>query len=376
MVYDFRKFLYSISILVGTIVGVGIFGIPFSFSKAGLVPGFLFLVITGILTLVLNLLYGEIILRTKDYHQFIGYADTYLGHRFRFFISFFWLFSVYSALLAYIIISGDFLSNIFGFELNSFFYSILFFIFVSVSLFIGLRTVAWLELIMSLFFILIVIVISILSFPKINFSNFLAIRSEFWFLPYGVLLFAFAGFNAIPVQKEVISNQIYLLKKSIYIGTLIPAILYAVFGFSVVGVLGDNTTPDAISGLINNLGNKIVLLASIFGVLTITTSFLSLGTSLIETFIFDYKFKKISSWFLTIFIPFILFIFGVRSFIDLISVAGSLAIGIESVFIIFIYMKAKILGDRKPEYSLNISRIFLYIIILLFILGAGYAVVK
>ena len=41
-----REFLHATSILIGTMVGVGIFGIPFAFAKAGFWVGLSFLVLS------------------------------------------------------------------------------------------------------------------------------------------------------------------------------------------------------------------------------------------------------------------------------------------------------------------------------------------
>src|SRR3990167_5240627 len=126
-----KNFFYAVSILIGTIVGVGVFGIPFSFAKAGFLTGFLFLVLIGVLSLAVNLIFGEVILRTKGVHQFTGYAKIYLSQGWRILAFFAWFLGIYGALLAYIIISGNFLFNIFisQFYLDPFYYSLVFFIF-------------------------------------------------------------------------------------------------------------------------------------------------------------------------------------------------------------------------------------------------------
>src|SRR3989344_6712824 len=108
-----KKFFYSTAALVGTMVGVGIFGLPFAFAKSGFWVGFGFLIAIGLITLLVDLMYGEIVLRTKSQHQLVGYTQFYLGPIFKKIIFFSIAFTSYAALLAYIIISGEFLSNVF-----------------------------------------------------------------------------------------------------------------------------------------------------------------------------------------------------------------------------------------------------------------------
>ncbi|TSC91010.1 MAG: aromatic amino acid permease [Parcubacteria group bacterium Gr01-1014_2] len=372
-----RIFLYAVSILVGTIVGVGIFGIPFSFAKAGFLSGILFLVFVGFLSLAVNLIFGEVVLRTKEIHQFTGYAKIYLGKGAKILASFAWFLSIYGALLAYIIISGNFLFNIFisQFYENPLIYSIWFFIFVSLAVLAGLKTIVRFELFMVFFFILVVFLVFILGIPKIELQNLTTLfNQEFWFLPYGILLFAYAGFSAIPIQREVLKSKTGVLKKAILWGSLIPAVLYLIFTISIVGISGEATSPDVVSGLTDFFDYRIIFLVSIFGILAITTSFLALAFALVETFRLDYGFKRFNAWALTCFIPFFLFLFGVRNFIEVISLAGALAIGVEGVILVAMYKKAKKLGNREPEYSLNFHPWLLNMIMILFAIGAVYAI--
>ncbi|MBI4117119.1 MAG: hypothetical protein HY451_00285 [Parcubacteria group bacterium] len=372
-----KDFLYASSILIGTIVGVGIFGIPFSFAKAGFLTGFLFLIFVGAASLIMNLIFGEVVLRTKEMHQFTGYAKIYLGQEARKLAAFAWFAGIYGALLAYIIISGSFLFNILVAWLYAapFFYSTLFFIFASLAVLAGLRTVAWLEFFMVVFFTVIVFLIFIFGIPEIDLSNLATLfTGEFWFLPYGVLLFAYAGFSAVPLQRELLKGRPVILKKSILLGSLIPAVLYFIFALAAVGISGETTSPDVVSGLAEFLDYRIIFLISLFGLLAITTSFMALASALIETFRLDYGFKRFKAWALAVFLPFILFWFGVRNFIEVISLAGSVAIGIEGIILIFTYKAAKKMGSREPEYSLNLPAWMLDGLIFMFSLGAVYAI--
>ena len=74
-----RKFFYATAVLVGGMVGVGIFGLPYVFAQAGFWAGMGLLVAIGLATLLIDLMYGEVILRTHAQHQIMGYARLYLG---------------------------------------------------------------------------------------------------------------------------------------------------------------------------------------------------------------------------------------------------------------------------------------------------------
>lgn len=370
-----RKFLYATAVLIGTMVGVGIFGIPFAFSKAGFWPGFLFLVFIGFITLLLDLMYGEIILRTHEDHQITGYTEKYLGIWFKRAILFSVALALYSALLVYMVIAGDFLSNIFSsvFYVSPTFYSLIFFIVLSLLILKGIKRIPWVELLLVGLFVFIVFLILGVGAVKINFINLSGIHPEFWFWPYGVLLFAFAGFSAIPIQREILQNEEGKLKKSILLAVILTGALYLVFAFTVLGISGSGTTPDAMSGLYEFLGGKILLLGSLFGTVAVSTGFLMLGSAFCDMFRLDYQVPRKLAWLLVIVPPLVLFLGGLRAFINIISLSGSVAIGLEGIVLTFVYIRSRSKGDRVPEYSLELPKFIYYLLIFMFGSGIVYA---
>ncbi len=370
-----RDFFYAVAALVGTMVGVGVFGIPFSFAKSGFWVGAGFLVGIGLVTMLLDLMYGEVILRTHRLHQITGYTEMYLGPTFKKLIFFSLALTFYAALLIYTILAGDFLNNVLSsvLYLSPGTYSLVFFFTVSFLVLAGIKRFSWVELTLAVLFSLVIVAILAVGWPKIEFANFSGIQPEFWFLPYGVLIFAFAGFSAVPIQRELLGDKENLLKKAIISSVAFVGILYFIFAFTVMGISGDVTTPDAISGLYEFLGGKIVFLGSLFGILAVSTSFLMLGSAFLETFNLDYGVPRKYAWLLTVVPPFILFLGGLRTFIDIMSLAGAVAIGLESVILILVYVKAKSKGDRVPEYSLELPKIVYYFLMLVFLAGIVYS---
>jgi len=93
-------------------------------------------------------------------------------------------------------------------------------------------------------------------------------------------------------------------------------------------------------------------------------------------FEYDYKIDKFSSWFLTCSVPLVIFMLGVKSFVRTIGVAGSVSGGLMGILIVIMYIKAKKLGNRKPEYSIKKNNITSWILILLFIFGIAYELLR
>jgi len=107
-----KKFVFSVSALIGMIVGGGIFGLPYVVSVAGLIPAIFYFVVLSGAVLLTHLLYGEIILRTKERYRLAGFAEKYLGKIWKNITAVAVIFGGVGVLLVYIIIAGDFLKII------------------------------------------------------------------------------------------------------------------------------------------------------------------------------------------------------------------------------------------------------------------------
>jgi len=117
----------SIGVLVGTIIGAGVLGIPYVISKAGFLTGLTTIILLGLVILAINLSIGEVVLRTKGKHQLTGYAEKYLGKKGKLLMSLSMILGITGALLAYIVGVGEAFGAIF--YTNPFWFSIGFFIF-------------------------------------------------------------------------------------------------------------------------------------------------------------------------------------------------------------------------------------------------------
>src|SRR3989338_1391868 len=311
-----KKFYEAIALLVGVIIGAGILGIPYVMWKAGFLTGLIDMILIGLAILFVNLALGEVILRTEGKHQLTGYAEIYLGKWGKRLMSFSFVFGVYTALIAYIIGEGISINALFGFD--SFYSSIIFFLVFSAIVYFGLKIVGESELYMTSAKILIFIGIcaAIILSGKFNASNLAEFNPALIFLPYGVVLFAFVGTAAVPEMKEILAENRNEMKKALIIGTLIPFLMYIIFGAVVVGISGNNTTEVATVGLGITVGAYMIILGNVFAIVAMATSFLGLGLALRDVFIYDFKVDQKISWFLTFSVPLIVFLAGASSFID------------------------------------------------------------
>jgi tyrosine-specific transport protein len=370
-----RKFLYATALLVGTMVGVGIFGIPFVFAKSGFLIGLGWLIILAGITSLYNLIFAEVTLRTEGTHQISGYANIWLGpwaRRLTFLAN---VLAGYGTLLAYMIIVGGFLHNVLSeyITIHPDWYGIIFAVAWSLLAMVRLRTVAVVDLMMMVVFGVTVLAIVIFGAPHIDWTHFQGVTWQYWFLPYGVLMFALAGANAVPMQRHLLAGRESLLRPAILTAVILVTLLYLIFAGVVVGVSGDITTPDALGGLYDVLGRGIIVLGSLFGIMTISTSFLMMSTALYETFHVDYKLPWLSSWLLVILPPVIFFMSGLRNFIDVIGLVGSVAVGILSIVVLAMWVASRKASQRTPEWVIPLPSWTVWLFRLIFIGGIIYA---
>ncbi|MBU1036953.1 GerAB/ArcD/ProY family transporter [Patescibacteria group bacterium] len=373
---NFISSLEATSILVGTIIGAGIFGIPYVVVKAGFWTGLLVMIIIAIAMVIIKLLVSEIVLSTKDNHQLTGYAEKYLGIKGKYIMFFTIIFSFYGALLSYIIGGGQVLAALFNG--NQFIFSLLFFAVAALLIYLGLTIIKKFEFLMTLFILIIIIVIILTTFKSLNFSNLTGFNWHNLFIPYGVIFFALGGSSALPQLRRVLINKEHLIKRSIIMGIAIPFLVYLIFTIIVIGINGFNTTEVATIGLGKALGPAMIIFANLFAFFCIGTSFLTLGLALKETYIYDIKLKHSLAWFLTCLIPLTLFLLGLNSFVKVLGWAGALGGGIEGLLILAIFLKLKSLKrtERVPEYKIPLHWPIIIFIGLIFIGGIIYTLLN
>ena len=342
------NFLRAISILIGTTIGAGIFAIPYVTAKSGFLIGIFWLIVLTIITLFINLAYGKVIVKTAGDHQLTGYGKIYFGNFGKWLSFAAILIGQYGALLAYIIGTGKFLGVIFSAPEYSFLFSFVFFAIGASILYFGLSLVSKLEGIVVLLMIILLFSLVIFGFSKIDPINYqqLTINNQFFF-PFGVIFCALAGYAVIPEMEEVLRKERQKLAKAIVFGTLIPAFVYLIFMIIVIGVCGAQTSEEAIAGLIPFFSPMIVKIGAVFGILAMGSSFLTLSFVLRETFFRDFSLPKRISWALSTFPPFILFIFGARSFVGVLSASGTLMGFLTTALIFSLYLKTKLAKAQR-----------------------------
>lgn len=360
----------AIAVLVGTTIGAGILGLPYVIYRAGFLSGLVLMTALFLAVLLLNLQMGEIASSTSGYHQLTGYAEKYLGRSGKYVMFGSVVFGFYGALLAYIIGEGKVLAALTGG--SPFIYSLLFFVFASLLVYLGLKVIEKAELFLTAGILTIVIILALWGFGSLNWSNLTEFNLYKLLIPYGVFFFAMGGLSAIPQQAEILGPHRKKLKLAIILGTTIPFIVYLIFTFIVVGITGHNTTEVASIGLGRALGPAMVIGANIFAFFTMSTSFLTLGLALKSTYQYDFKINKNLAWLLTVSVPLLIFAAGFNDFEQVLGLGGAIGGGVQGILIGAMYLRLKKHRAKLPEYELSKSWLISGLLALMFIGGMVY----
>lgn len=371
-----KDFLRAVAVMIGYVVGVGMFSLPYVVAKAGVLTFVAMMLFFGAVQFFLHLVYANLVIATKDFHRLPGYTGLYLGKSGKYLIFAAKMIGNFGGLLAYLIISGTFihqlLSPIFG--MTEFFYGSLLFFFGAVVVYCGVGAVASFELIMSALLLLVVAMISVKGFGFIKLENYSFANLAYVLLPYGALLMAVDGLGSIPIVGQLLNKNPEAMRKAIFWGTFIPVAITIVFVFAIVGITGTSTTPDALVGVGQIIDNGVMKFALLFGVISMVTSYLLVTEAVKETLTWDFKVKDKAAWAIAVFIPYAFYALGVSNLTKVVSFAGGVAGSLSAIVLIFVFRQLARRKHHLPIFKVKPKEAFLYFLISLFILGALYEI--
>ena len=141
------KLVYSIATLSGTIIGVGLFSLPYITSKVGVLVMLGYFLVLGALVILVHLFFGELSLKTPDYKRLPGFAKFHLGSWGEKIAIISTILGIFGAILAYLIVGGEFLTELFSpiFGGGNLFWTIIYFLAGAILIFLGIKTIAKVE---------------------------------------------------------------------------------------------------------------------------------------------------------------------------------------------------------------------------------------
>lgn len=338
------KFLEAVLILSGMIIGVGMFGIPYSFAVAGFWLGVLELAVLAALMILVHILYAELVVETATYHRLPGYVKIYLGRGAEVLSIFAVFFGTVGSLIAYILIGAIFLQNIisvFWPGSSEIIWALAIVVSGAAITLFPLRKEALINGILTAFLIGFIAVLVLFLLPGLRMENLAGFEPGQAFLPYGVLLFSLAGGIAIPDLVGLLRRERARVRKAVIVGTVIPALVYFLFALAVVGVSSNGVSEEAFAGLRGIVSDNLIFLGSIIGFLAVYTSYIILTSNSQALLRLDFRFPKILAWVLASLVPLAFYLAGFQSFILIIGAVGAVAGGIDIALIVAMFHRLR-----------------------------------
>jgi amino acid permease len=337
------KFWRSVALMIGGILGVGVFGLPYLFVRSGLAAGLVSLVALAAAVGVLNLMYGEIVMRTAGKHRLGGYVKEYLGAGWGVAASLVMVAALVGALVAFLIVGGRFLHDLFGptFGGPEWMYALGLSLAVGVASVKGVRLAAQIESPVVCVLLLLFAILVLASLPHAHVSNVVGATS-FAAVPFGAVLFALSGGGIIPDMRELLGSRARRqLPLAVTLGLAAVVIICAAFATAVVSVTGTGTTPVAFEGLIPVLGPSFALITLLLGSVAVFSISLTNTIQLSDILRIDQRLPPKAAWAIATVSALLLYLLGARSFIATIGFVGAVFGGTVGLFIIATYEKMK-----------------------------------
>lgn len=345
--------------MLGYIVGVGLFGVPYAYVVGGTAWGIGVTVLAGVVLALVHLMFAQLIAATPERIREVGAARLYLGPRWGGFALAVAALGFYGGMLAYIIAAGRFADILmpealrFGPDM----WAYLCFAAFSVIVLRGREAMARTEALFTFALILAVLALLAIVVPEVAPENFTAFAPRGALQIFGVAVYAMGGVAAVPTVLEVMRGDRAGAERSVVRGTLLALGVTVAFGVVVAGASGLRTTEEAVGGLVAVVGPVIVRVAALFGLLGIATSFLPLSVYLRDIWLLDVKLPKWLAWTLALVPPIVLFALGARSFIRVIGFTGGVLGGVSYLLLVASYLRARRVLPTQKRALLRVPEV-------------------
>ena len=363
--------LRAIEALVGAVVGVGIFGLPYAFAQAGFVIGLAYLLALGTVMVTVLLMFSEVVLVTPGRHHLSGYVRTYFGAGWGKFAAFLTIAGNWGALVAYVLVGGQFayslLSPLLGGEL--FLYQVVFMMVGFLVTLRGLSFISRVEMYLVAALVLAILALAVGGVPHVAIEPLLYVSSSDAFLPYGVVLFAIGGISLVPEMRDILGKHASHLRRVVPWSYVVIVALYTIFAFTVVSVTGLNTSPEAIAGFGKVVGQWALFVGALMGFLAVTTSFFLVSVSSQDLLELDYGSSRLLAWFATLSVPAIVILLGVRDFVEVMGFTGAVFSGGVAIFAVALFLRVRARRGRRGKDAIDFPSWAGYLVAAIFVIG-------
>lgn len=389
-IHSKTKALGAVMLISGTSIGGGMLVLPVTTAHVGFLPSlslffvvWLFMTFTAFLMLESNL-------AIRDGHNLISISRNVLGKPGELVAWLAFLLLLYSLMAVYITGISALLQNGIRFLFGAFPSSATVQVFVSlfvVALVIyGLRVIDKLNKVFIVGGAFSFLVILFFLSPNIEVSHLSRVSFSKWSIPLPVIVTSFGFHIILPVLVRYLDRQVWLLRMTLMIGSLIPLLLYCIWQLAIVGTIpfdGEASLSsianhpnqlDALNQLIGAASGRewIQSVALFFCSFAILTSLVGVSVSLwdfLEDGLSRKNEKMKSKLFLTLVSfgpPLVLTIWFPKTFSDILGYAGVFVAVLLGLLPIAICWKGRLRTGWGQSYKVSGGRIPLFLSALFF----------
>ena len=378
-----KKLTLSICLVAGTAVGVGMIALPMALCKIGIFPTIALILIVWFFMYISSLLGTEINLRAGYGFPIGKLANLYSGRIASIIGNTSFILLIYALLCAYIYGGASVLESFFvsylgwSFSLKKIVLTYAFLL--SLLLIAPVKSILRINrfLFINLLFFLGFLVLGLLyktRFSHLPLIEVLAMNIKSWTEAIPILSTSFGFQVVLHTLTNFCDKDPVLLKRAIFWGSLIPAIVYIIWTVSTLGILYHYAPYDYQKLLTGELevGQFIQALAkvapwqflqifiSVISIIAIAKSSINLGLALFEAWQEQFhqwhskkpNFFKGISIVLTIVIPLIIALFVPQLFLKALKFAGMVSIIIAVLIPLWLITRPKAQG-KKVFYTLT-----------------------
>ena len=285
----------AILLISGTTIGAGMLALPVLTGIAGFFPSVALFVVYWVLSVITAFLLLEVNLWFKGPVNLITMSKYTLGKKGQLIAWIIYLLLLYSLLAAYLAASGpifdEVLKGLLNFNYPSFVPPILFLLIFGTFTFLGTRLVDYANRLLMIGLAVVYIFLISLCAQSINKELLFTYSLPYISSSVAVIVTSFGFHIVIPSLTNYLNKNVVVLKRVIIIGSLIPLIVYLIWGLVTVGTIpidgpygllaakkiGQSATY-SLSHLLNS--SLVTLFSTLFSFFAIVTSFLGVGLSL------------------------------------------------------------------------------------------------
>lgn len=329
--------------MLGTIIGAGVFAIPYAMKTMGLFAGSFVYWGIALVVLATHLLYAEVILQDASLRRMRlpGHVRKILGEWPGHLALVSHPLNNVGACLAYLILGGEFLAQLasaIGLPDALLSWQLIFWLGGAVVVFFGLTFVVRIEAFLTWGLIGLLLLSVLFFLPQTDVALFVQSHWQTMFVPLGVLLFALSAFNVVPEVVDICNRNRRKTLLAITVGSCGAAVLSWLFGIFGYAAFGDALSRSP-AMLARAFPASFFWLLPTLGFLAVATSFITITQDLRAMIYLELRQSTVIAWMIALGAPLALLLTIQRDFLVTVDFVGSIFGAVNGMLIALMAFK-------------------------------------